>query len=158
MKPGRTVLAQILDYLWVVIANDDAHTAFHHAPGDRLLLQLGMWLKRPLSVRCQAVHRGCFERSPLEVGGDHRIRNPRLSSRPVRSGDAKKLRIAGQNLRLARRTSCPARSDPGGFSTIQRARRDGGAAGGGVAAGSRQVAFGVTDGRTPGFHRDWWSP
>ena len=24
MKPGRTVLAQILDYLWVVIANDDA--------------------------------------------------------------------------------------------------------------------------------------
>jgi hypothetical protein len=42
MKPGRTVLAQILDYLWVVIANDNAQTEFHPAPGDRLLLQLGM--------------------------------------------------------------------------------------------------------------------
>jgi hypothetical protein len=91
MKPGRTVLAQILDYLWVVIANDNVHTEFRHAPGDRLLLQLGMWLKRPLSVRCQAVHRGCFERSPLEVGGDQRIRMPRLSSRPVRSGHVKSL-------------------------------------------------------------------
>ena len=53
MKPGRTVLAQILDYLWVVIANDNVHTEFRHAPGDRLLLQLGMWLKRPLSVRAK---------------------------------------------------------------------------------------------------------
>ena len=86
MKPGRKVLAQILDYLWMVIANDNAQTEFHPAPGDRLLLQLGMWLKRPLSVRCQAVHRGCCKRAPLEVGGDHRIRIPRLSSRPVRSG------------------------------------------------------------------------
>jgi len=115
MKPGRTVLAQILDYLWVVIANDDAHTAFHHAPGDQLLLQLGMCLKRPLSVRCQAVHRGCFEHSPLEVGGDYRISMPRLSSRHVRSGDAKNFRIAGQNLRLARRTSVPSQIQPRRF-------------------------------------------
>ena len=81
------------------------------------------------------------------------VRMPRLSSRM--SGQEMQ-RNCGSHIKTSGWHAghrCPARSNPGSFSTIQRARRG---------AVWRLVPgkwlFGVTDGRTPGFHRDWWSP
>src|ERR1700693_70153 len=53
---------------------------------------------------------------------------------------------------------CPPDPTPAVFPLYSGHAGEGGAAGGGVAAGFRQVGFGGKNGGTPRFPRDWWSP